>query len=141
MASIKDEYIWIDGVKPTACLRSKTKILPKPVSSLADVPIWGFDGSSTEQAEGHFSDCLLNPVRFVRDPLRRGDHILVLCEVMNPDESAHASNTRAKTREMEEKYAHHEPWFGIEQEYTLYQGDRPLGFPEEGFPAPQGPYY
>ena len=141
MASIKAEYIWIDGVRPTAGLRSKTKILPEPLGSLQDIPGWGFDGSSTEQAEGHSSDCLLTPVRFVHDPIRGGDHILVLCEVMNPDGSVHQSNTRAKTRAIEETYRLHEPWFGIEQEYTLYEGERPLGFPEEGFPAPQGPYY
>jgi glutamine synthetase len=32
-------------------------------------------------------------------------------------------------------------WFGFEQEYFLYQNGRPLGFPEVGFPAPQGVYY
>ena len=42
----KAEYIWIDGTEPTARLRSKTKILPDG----AELPIWGFDGSSTEQA-------------------------------------------------------------------------------------------
>ncbi|MDD5068954.1 MAG: glutamine synthetase beta-grasp domain-containing protein [Candidatus Pacebacteria bacterium] len=141
MASIKAEYIWIDGVKPTAGLRSKTKILPGPVQLLNQIPSWGFDGSSTEQADGHSSDCLLIPVRFVKDPIRGGSHILVLCEVMNPDGSVHVSNTRAKTREIAEKYKEHDSWFGIEQEYNLFLGERPFGFPKEGYPAPQGPYY
>lgn len=138
---IKAEYIWIDGTKPTALLRSKTKILPEPVGSLEEIPEWGFDGSSTGQAGGSSSDCLLAPVRFVKDPIRGGEHILVLCEVLNADGSPHATNTRAPLRKIAEATAVHEPWFGIEQEYTLTQHDRPLGFPKDGFPGPQGPYY
>jgi glutamine synthetase len=50
--TIKAEYIWIDGTDPTPLLRSKTKIL----SQATDLPIWGFDGSSTNQAPGQASD-------------------------------------------------------------------------------------
>ena len=82
------EYIWIDGQKPTAKLRSKTKIVPAG----AEPPVWGFDGSSTEQAPGNLSDCVLNPV-FVRpDPIRGGDDVLVMCEVLNADGTPHPSN-------------------------------------------------
>ena len=45
---IKAEYIWIDGQTPTAKLRSKTKIIEQGT----EPPIWGFDGSSTQQAAG-----------------------------------------------------------------------------------------
>jgi glutamine synthetase len=142
LAKITAEYIWIDGQKPTAKLRSKTKIISGPVKKLSDVPEWGFDGSSTFQAEGHFSDLLLRPVRYVPDPLHRDDDILVLCEVFNPDGTVHWSNTRAHLREVVEKYKEHEPWFGIEQEYTFFEGpNTPLGWPDRGFPAPQGGYY
>lgn len=141
MAKITAEYIWIDGQKPTAKLRSKTKILDHPVKSLSDIPEWGYDGSSTYQASGHFSDLLLRPVRYVPDPLHRENDILVLCEVLNPDGSVHWSNTRAHLREVAEKYKDQEPWFGIEQEYTFFEGIKPLGWPDKGFPAPQGGYY
>ena len=141
MAKIKAEYIWLDGYKPTASLRSKTKILPGPVNSLAEIPGWGFDGSSTEQATGHKSDCLLVPVRFTPDPIRNEDNILVMCEVLSPDGTAHESNARAGLRAVAKQYEDQEPWFGIEQEYTMYKGNRPLGFPENGYPGPQGPYY
>ena len=136
------EYIWIDGYEPTANLRSKTKILDNAVSSVSDLPSWGFDGSSTLQAEGIDSDCMLKPVWFCKDPLRGGDNVLVMNEVCNPDGSPHKSNTRAPLVKLAEKFKDHDPWFGIEQEYTLMDGKQPLGWPDEGYPErPQGPYY
>jgi glutamine synthetase len=136
--SIKAEYIWIDGTEPTPLLRSKTKIL----SQATDLPIWGFDGSSTNQAPGKASDCVLKPVFSCADPIRGEDSILVLCEVLLTDFTPHPTNTRAALTEAAGKYAVQEPLFGIEQEYTLFKGSRPLGFPEHtGYPGPQGPYY
>ena len=141
MSKIKVEYIWMDGHQPTQKLRSKTKIIEGPVNSLSDIPDWGFDGSSTLQAAGEDSDCMLKPVCYIQDPIRGGDNLLAMCEVMNPDGSVHESNTRAQLREVAEKYADQESWFGIEQEYTFFQGRVPLGWPEGGYPAPQGPFY
>jgi glutamine synthetase len=141
MSKIRVEYIWTDGHLPTAKLRSKTKIVNGPVKDVSELPEWGFDGSSTEQAEGHFSDCLLKPVRLVLDPIRGGDNLLVMCEVFNADGSVHVSNGRAALRELAEKHADQEAWFGIEQEYTFFDGIKPLGWPDNGFPAPQGGYY
>ncbi len=130
----KLEYIWLDGHKPEPMLRSKTKVVDGKVKKLSDVELWAFDGSSTEQAEGRFSDCLLKPVKMIPDPDRL-NAMLVLCEVFNPDGTPHATNTRAKIKD--EK--HH--WYGFEQEYVLWQNGKPLGFPEVGEPCPQGPYY
>ena len=136
------EYIWIDGHEPTANLRSKTKILSNAVASVADLPSWGFDGSSTLQAEGTDSDCMLKPVWFCKDPLRGGDNVLVMNEVYNPDGSPHKSNTRTPLVELAEKFKDHDPWFGIEQEYILMNGKQPLGWPDKGYPErPQGLYY
>ena len=141
MGKILAEYIWIDGQKPTAKLRSKTKIIEGPIKKLEELPEWGFDGSSTSQAEGHFSDLKLIPVKFIPDPIHGENDILVLCEVLNPDGSVHWSNTRARCREIAEKHKAHDTWFGIEQEYTFFEGNKPLGWPDNGFPAPQGGYY
>lgn len=136
MSFVKFEYIWLDGYQPEPNLRSKTKVLNLTSydGTLDEVPEWSFDGSSTQQAEGHSSDCLLKPVRVVPDP-QRLDAYLVMCEVLNPDGTPHATNTRHLSDDDEDF------WFGFEQEYTLVSDGRPLGFPEKGYPAPQGMYY
>jgi glutamine synthetase len=134
------EYIWIDGTAPTAEVRSKTRILENG----AEPGIWGFDGSSTNQATGDNSDVVLNPVFQCPDPIRGGNDILVLCEtLLTADLSPHPTNTRAAAVAALEKYGDQDPWFGLEQEYTLIDPATswPAGFPPNGFPAPQGPYY
>ncbi|MFM8266665.1 MAG: glutamine synthetase GlnII [Ilumatobacteraceae bacterium] len=133
------EYIWIDGTQPTPLLRSKTKI----VADGKEPPIWGFDGSSTNQATGESSDCMLKPVFVCPDPIRGRDNVLVMCEVdLASDGKPHPTNTRAGCVKAAKKYAAHEMIFGIEQEYTLLRLDgTPLGFPVGGFPDAQGPYY
>ncbi len=138
------EYIWMDGGEPVKKLRSKTRIVTADDEvNLNTFPMWQFDGSSTGQAEGNASDCLLKPVYHVPDPIRGDSCYLVLCEVLNADGTPHATNTRSKLRAVLDSGASSaEAWFGFEQEYTLYKGARPLGFPSERrFPAPQGPYY
>jgi len=137
---IKAEYIWVDGREGTRGLRSKTKVVEK-AEKVSDLPEWTFDGSSTGQATGEFSDCYLRPVFMCDDPLRSGDSKLVLCEVFNADGTPHVTNTRAPLRAVAERTATLEPWFGIEQEYTMFQAGRPLGWPDNGYPAPQGPFY
>jgi len=141
MAKIMAEYIWLDGRKPTAKLRSKTKIIDGPIEKVEQIPVWGFDGSSTEQAEGHFSDCGLKPVYFIPDPVRGTPNILVMCEVLNADGSPHATNTRHVLENVATQFSSQKALFGIEQEYTLYEDGRPVGWPEKGFPHPQGRYY
>ncbi len=139
------EYIWIDGAVPTRCLRSKTRAVnvgdnPK----IEDFPDWSYDGSSTRQAVGEDSDCIIKPVAFVTDPIRGEGNYLVMTEVYNPDGTPHESNSRAQLRAVLDAGADKlDSMFGFEQEYTLFEKGRrtPLGWPEFGFPAPQGPYY
>jgi len=132
------EYIWIDGTRPTPQLRSKTKVL----EGSEEPPIWGFDGSSTNQAIGKASDCVLRPVFNCPDPFRSASDILVMCEVLyTTDLEPHRTNTRQECAKIAEQYAHREGWFGMEQEYTLMRNGRPLGFPDHGYPSPQGQYY
>ena len=137
MSKSKLEYIWLDGSKPTQKLRSKTKIVSKFSGKVEDCEIWSFDGSSTGQAEGNSSDCLLKPVFVCPDPQRRNGH-LVMCEVMNADSTPHATNGRATIDDEDDDF-----WFGFEQEYFLIdlETNKPLGFPVNGYPRPQGPYY
>jgi glutamine synthetase len=133
----KLEYIWLDGYEPTQSLRSKTQIKSNFGGTLEECPIWSFDGSSTEQADGADSDCLLKPVAIYPDPGRH-DAYLVMTEVLNADGSAHVSNGRATIEEDDDDY-----WFGFEQEYFLWDvmTDLPPGFPTGGFPRAQGPFY
>ena len=137
---VRAEYIWVDGREPTPTLRSKTKVLAKPIEQ-DELPIWGFDGSSTKQAAGDNSDCVLKPVFSCPDPLRDNGSILVMCEVLNTDMTPHVSNSRAACAKASEEHADFKAQFGLEQEYTFFEGGRPLGWPLGGFPAPQGGYY
>jgi len=133
----KLEYIWLDGYKPTQELRSKTKLVVDFDGTLAGCPVWSFDGSSTLQAKGDSSDCLLKPVAIYPDPTRENG-FLVMCEVLNADGTPHESNARATIDDDDNDF-----WFGFEQEYFLMdtETDLPLGFPRGGFPGPQGQYY
>ena len=133
----KLEYIWLDGYKPTQSLRSKTRVEKDFGGTLEECPMWSFDGSSTEQAAGNDSDCLLKPVAIFPDPDRK-DAYLVMTEVLNADGTPHESNGRATIDDDDADF-----WFGFEQEYFLWDVNTqlPPGFPEGGYPGPQGPYY
>ncbi len=135
----KLEYIWLDGYKPTQSLRGKTMVRSDFGGTLEECPNWVFDGSSTEQAPGGSSDCILKPVFIIPDPDRTNSY-LVMCEVMNADGTPHESNGRATIEEAEDDT---DFWFGFEQEYFLWDPETylPPGFPAGGYPPPQGPYY
>ncbi|KAI3419967.1 Glutamine synthetase [Psidium guajava] len=137
------EYIWIGG--SGIDLRSKARTLAGPVTDPAKLPKWNYDGSSTDQAPGHDSEVILCPQAVFKDPFRRGNSILVMCDSYTPAGKPIPTNKRFAAVEI---FSHpdviaEEPWYGIEQEYTLLQKDVhwPVGWPVGGFPGPQGPYY
>ena len=128
------EYVWLDGYS-TPNLRSKIKVI-KDFSG--EPPVWNFDGSSTNQAPGGRSECLLSPVRVYQQST---NHYFILCEVLNPDESPHETNTRSKLEKYREDFNDAGFWWGFEQEYFITENSRPLGFPSNGYPESQGKYY
>jgi glutamine synthetase len=145
---IKAEYIWLDGGQ-TQELRSKTKVIDIGKHTIASgnyslnvFPEWGFDGSSTAQASGKDSDCILKPVRYYKDPTRSNSY-LVLCEVMNEDGTPHRSNYRNALVNAAKKYESEKAWFGIEQEYFMLDSNGiALGWPGGNYvPKAQGHYY
>lgn len=135
----KLEYIWLDGNTPTQTLRGKTMVRSDFGGTLEECPMWSFDGSSTAQADGSASDCLLKPVAIIPDPDRQSSY-LVMTEVLNADGTPHVTNGRATIDEADDD---EDFWFGFEQEYFLWdpETNRPPGFPAGGYPEPQGPYY
>jgi len=141
---VQCEYIWIGG--SGIDIRCKCRTLPSKVTSVSDIPVWNYDGSSTGQADGSFSEIWLRPVKFCADPFRGGDNILCLCECLDAKTMKPIpTNRRSGAMKIfgQKRVIDEVPWFGIEQEYTLFcsQGQTPLGWPNNGFPAPQGPYY
>ncbi|KAJ9564649.1 hypothetical protein OSB04_000615 [Centaurea solstitialis] len=137
------EYIWIGGSGMD--LRSKARTLPEPVSDPKKLPKWNYDGSSTGQAPGEDSEVILYPQAIFKDPFRGGNNILVICDAYTPAGEPIPTNKRHAAAKI---FSHPEvekevPWYGLEQEYTLLQKgiNWPLGWPQGGFPGPQGPYY
>lgn len=136
---VQAEYVWIDG---DSGLRSKTTTLDCKPSDISELKEWNFDGSSTNQAPGENSDVYLRPIAKFRDPFRKGDNIIVLCETFSSDGTPNRTNHRHACAKIMAAHADEKPWFGIEQEYTLFDQDgHVLGWPKGGFPGPQGPYY
>jgi glutamine synthetase len=142
---LKLEYIWIDGYKPEPNLRSKIKIIDyKPTNfgiTVDEVPHWGFDGSSTMQAEGFSSDCYLKPVRIYQRKFKIDESYpvaYVLCEVYDKNNKPHETNERFKLGEEDSDF-----WVGFEQEYFIRSGHNQniLGFNSGNMIDPQGKYY
>ena len=133
-------------------LRSKCRTLEGKINTLADLPEWNYDGSSTYQATTENSEIIIKPVAYFPDPFRGGDNVLVLCEGFCWADTAFTklvpnnTNFRAHAKPIFDQGAAEESWYGIEQEYTLLEDKsnftvRPYGWPAAGYPGQQGPYY
>ncbi len=157
------EYIWLDGkrvekegkwkgvLEPGIRSKTRREILSddevKQLPSIGEninasvvsnfVRNWSFDGSSTGQATGDKSDCIMKPVRVYYDHYRTQVRdipcYLVLCEVLTADGKPHKTNTRAKVAEDEKQ----EFMFAFEQEYFLFdRNSQPIL--AEMYPDPTG---
>ncbi|KMZ65103.1 Glutamate--ammonia ligase [Zostera marina] len=137
------DYIWIGSEME---LRNKSRtILDGPITDPKLLPKWNYDGSSTGQAPGNDSEVILCPQAIFKDPFRKGNNILVMCDTYTPSGEPLPTNKRFNASKI---FSHpdvfkEEPMYGLEQEFTLLQKDVnwPLGWPLGGFPGPQGPYY
>ncbi|XP_068141585.1 glutamine synthetase 2 cytoplasmic-like [Drosophila tropicalis] len=135
---VQATYVWIDGTGVD--LRSKDRTLDFMPSSPNDLPVWDYPGCFENEKPD--IDTYLYPVAIYRDPLRRGNNILVLCQTCKIDGAPAKTNHRKSCLEVCKKCEDFEPWFGIEQEYTFLDFDgHPLGWPKNGYPGPQGSYH
>jgi glutamine synthetase len=149
METVIAEYIWIDV---NSNLRSKNRTII--YQGNLEFPEWNFDGSSTGQAEVANSEIVLKPRAYFIDPfmtekIRKIDEInnykcyLVLCDCYDKDDNPAINNNRFNANLIFEKVKESEIWFGIEQEYIIYDKNFKsiVGWPKNGFPEPQGKYY
>ncbi|XP_033759435.1 LOW QUALITY PROTEIN: glutamine synthetase-like [Pecten maximus] len=138
--TVQVEYVWID--EDRVGLKSKCKTMDFEPKNLKDCPVWYFDGSNTGQGVGCVADMYLNPVAVFSDPFRSGQNKLCLCDFYHYDNTPAERNDRHTCYDAMEKTKSDKPWFSIEQEYILLDHDgHPYGWPKNGFPGPQGPYY
>lgn len=129
------EYVWIDS---SGLLRSKARTVKSD-----NILKWNFDGSSTGDAIGNDSEVILIPRKNFKDPFRKENNLLVLCDCYDRYNNPIASNTRAKVFNIFEnnRVKREKPWYGFEQEYVLYDitNNLPLGWSINL--EPQGKYY
>ena len=131
------EYIWLDANKK---FRSKTKVIKyftgdiNYYSHFSNYPDWDYDGSSTGQADGKKSEITLRPVFVCDNPLNPVVFIgkcggfknnikyskLVLCETYHADGTPTKSNTRHAANKISKHTSNQKPWFGLEQEYFIF---------------------
>jgi glutamine synthetase len=131
MNKICVEYIWLDS---KLNLRSKTRVVDY-VNGLDTLVVsekytklesWNYDGSSTGQATGVHSEIVIVPRATFKDPFRGGDNLLALCDTYDKDDNPLPTNNYAQAKGIFENKKNEKPMFGLEQEYFLFDSDKPL---------------
>lgn len=110
---VQIEYVWLDGNNN---LRSKTKILNDAMA----IPAWNYDGSSTNQAETGDSEVILKPCSIFKDPFRKNNSLLVMCDTWVDMNIPHKTNTREWANKLFNMKLNKKPWYGLEQEYFIF---------------------
>jgi glutamine synthetase len=144
------EYIWLGGENE---LRSKVRVLTNHNITqnvqiqLSDIPDWDYDGSSTKQADGANSEVILKPCAIYKDPFRKDTEnmcysYLVLCSTYRNDGTPLPNNFRDAAVKTFDKNRNEVPWFGLEQEYFLFDNatNLPVGITDIN-KVTQGQYY
>ena len=133
------EYIWIGGNNE---LRSKTRILSKQYANILQIPLWNYDGSSTGQGTTEESEITLRPVKIYDSPCKYSNYAsyIVLCATYIGNTVALHNNYRDEAEAIFSKYEEKEAWYGLEQEYFMYdvKTQQPLGYENA---TKQGQYY
>ncbi len=136
--SYQAEYIWIDGTEPSPLLRSKTKV----VADGKEPGIWGFDGSSTNQAPGDDSDCVLQPgLRLPRPAARarrQARHVRGAAHRLHPPPDQHPGQA---ARRWPRSTPTTSRCSASSRSTPSSRTGGPSAGPTGGYPAPQGPYY
>lgn len=125
------EYVWIDAFSK---LRSKARTLNN-VSSIFDVNEWSYDASSCGQADTLTSEMLLIPRALFKDPFRGSGNYIAMCDCYDLNLTPIESNNRYGAKQIFDKYQDADIWFGLEQEYFVFDK---TNFDDMN---PQGPYY
>ena len=124
------EYVWIGGNQE---FRSKIKIIDlENEVTFADLPLWNFDGSSTNQSDSEDTEVMLRPVKYVPNPFGPYVSYLVLCETYSKSRPV---SERETAKQIFDTRLELVPWFGLEQEYIM------LGKSIPNDTETQGAYY
>jgi glutamine synthetase len=132
------EYVWIDGF---GSVRSKTRVASSEVDTVDRVSCWNYDGSSTRQALLNNSEIILRPVKVVKDPFRRPNGLIALCQTEVGDGQPARLNFRMACEKVAKMAEKHKVWFGLEQEYYFLEKSGVVVDYIPGSSANKGMYY